>query len=224
MVGIALLTLVPGELGGSETYVRELLRALSRGGELDYRVLLPPVAPDAGAWAAGHCGGRVPRGEDAAEAPRGDDARDRAARAAARPTRGRGRRALPADAADPHRAEADGRIAARPPASRPAGALLAVGARVPGGRLAPVGARRRPRDHDQLVRPRPRRRAARPRPDAGAADPPRHRPRAVHARTRRSRASRSCSIRRGGGRTRTTSGCSRRSRSCGASGRSCGSC
>ena len=48
MVGIALLTLVPGQLGGSETYVRELLRALARGGELDYRVLLPPVARDAG--------------------------------------------------------------------------------------------------------------------------------------------------------------------------------
>jgi glycosyltransferase involved in cell wall biosynthesis len=48
MVGISLLTLVPGELGGSETYVRELLRALDRVGELDYRVLLPPAAPDAG--------------------------------------------------------------------------------------------------------------------------------------------------------------------------------
>jgi glycosyltransferase involved in cell wall biosynthesis len=47
MVGISLLTLVPGELGGSETYVRELLRGLGRVGELPYRVLLPPVAPDA---------------------------------------------------------------------------------------------------------------------------------------------------------------------------------
>jgi glycosyltransferase involved in cell wall biosynthesis len=47
MVGISLLTLVPGELGGSETYVRELLRGLGRVGELSYRVLLPPVAPDA---------------------------------------------------------------------------------------------------------------------------------------------------------------------------------
>jgi glycosyltransferase involved in cell wall biosynthesis len=47
MVGISLLTLVPGELGGSETYVRELLRSLGRVGELDYRVLLPPVAPEA---------------------------------------------------------------------------------------------------------------------------------------------------------------------------------
>ena len=47
VVGIALLTLVPGELGGSETDVRELLRGLGRVGELAYRVLLPPVAPDA---------------------------------------------------------------------------------------------------------------------------------------------------------------------------------
>ena len=46
VVGIALLTLVPGELGGSETYTRGLLAALADVGELDYRVLLPPVAPD----------------------------------------------------------------------------------------------------------------------------------------------------------------------------------
>jgi glycosyltransferase involved in cell wall biosynthesis len=46
-VGIALLTLVPGRLGGSETYVRGLLGGLARVGELDYRVLLPPAAPDA---------------------------------------------------------------------------------------------------------------------------------------------------------------------------------
>ena len=46
MVGIALLTLVPGELGGSESSTRELLRALSHSRTLDYRVYLPPVAPD----------------------------------------------------------------------------------------------------------------------------------------------------------------------------------
>ncbi len=46
MVGIALLTLVPGALGGSESAARELLRALARGGTLPYRVYLPPVAPD----------------------------------------------------------------------------------------------------------------------------------------------------------------------------------
>jgi glycosyltransferase involved in cell wall biosynthesis len=49
MVGISLLTLVPGELGGSETYVRELLRGLGHVGEHSYRVLLPPVAPPAAA-------------------------------------------------------------------------------------------------------------------------------------------------------------------------------
>jgi glycosyltransferase involved in cell wall biosynthesis len=48
VVGIALLTLAPGQMGGSETYVRELLRALARGGALDFRVLLPPVAADWG--------------------------------------------------------------------------------------------------------------------------------------------------------------------------------
>ncbi len=48
MVGISLLTLVPGLVGGSETYVRELTRALARVGELEYRVFVPPIAPDAG--------------------------------------------------------------------------------------------------------------------------------------------------------------------------------
>ena len=46
MVGIALLTLVPGALGGSESAARELLLALARGGTLPYRVYLPLVAPD----------------------------------------------------------------------------------------------------------------------------------------------------------------------------------
>jgi glycosyltransferase involved in cell wall biosynthesis len=47
VVGIALLTLVPGELGGSESATRELLLALARGGTLPYRVFLPPAAPAA---------------------------------------------------------------------------------------------------------------------------------------------------------------------------------
>src|SRR5262249_9796753 len=47
-VGISLLTLVPGLVGGSETYARELTSALNRVGALDYRVFLPIVAPDAG--------------------------------------------------------------------------------------------------------------------------------------------------------------------------------
>ena len=44
MVGISILTLVPGEFGGSETYARGLLAALNRVGELDYRVLQSPAA------------------------------------------------------------------------------------------------------------------------------------------------------------------------------------
>lgn len=47
-VGISLLTLVPGIVGGSETYARELTRTLAREGTLDYRVFLPAIAPDAG--------------------------------------------------------------------------------------------------------------------------------------------------------------------------------
>jgi glycosyltransferase involved in cell wall biosynthesis len=47
-VGLSLLTLVPGLVGGSETYARELCRALARVGELDYAVFVPTVAPGAG--------------------------------------------------------------------------------------------------------------------------------------------------------------------------------
>jgi glycosyltransferase involved in cell wall biosynthesis len=45
-VGISALTLVPGISGGSETYVRELARALGRVGRHDYRLLLPTIAAD----------------------------------------------------------------------------------------------------------------------------------------------------------------------------------
>ena len=47
MIAVALLTLYPGVVGGSETYARELLRALGRVGTQDVRVVLPPVARDA---------------------------------------------------------------------------------------------------------------------------------------------------------------------------------
>src|SRR3954454_18415218 len=43
-----MLTLVPGVMGGSETYARELTKALARIGELEYRVFVPPGAEDAG--------------------------------------------------------------------------------------------------------------------------------------------------------------------------------
>ena len=48
LVGLSLLTLVPGISGGSETYARELARALARIGRHEYVVLAPPLAPDAG--------------------------------------------------------------------------------------------------------------------------------------------------------------------------------
>ncbi len=47
MVAISLLTLVPGEIGGSETYARGLARGLAEAGTLPYTVYAPPVAPDA---------------------------------------------------------------------------------------------------------------------------------------------------------------------------------
>jgi glycosyltransferase involved in cell wall biosynthesis len=45
-VGLSLLTLVPGISGGSETYVRELVRELGRIGRHEYRVFLPQIAAD----------------------------------------------------------------------------------------------------------------------------------------------------------------------------------
>jgi glycosyltransferase involved in cell wall biosynthesis len=45
-VGISLLTLVPGVVGGSETYARELVRALGRVGEHEYRVFKPSIVDD----------------------------------------------------------------------------------------------------------------------------------------------------------------------------------
>jgi glycosyltransferase involved in cell wall biosynthesis len=47
VVGISLLTLVPGVVGGAERYARELCRALARVGELGYQVFVPRIAEDA---------------------------------------------------------------------------------------------------------------------------------------------------------------------------------
>jgi len=46
VIGIPLLTLVPGISGGSETYARALVSALGRVGTLEYRVFLPAIAAD----------------------------------------------------------------------------------------------------------------------------------------------------------------------------------
>jgi glycosyltransferase involved in cell wall biosynthesis len=43
-----MLTLVPGVVGGSETYARELCRALARVGRLEYQAFVPTIAADAG--------------------------------------------------------------------------------------------------------------------------------------------------------------------------------
>jgi glycosyltransferase involved in cell wall biosynthesis len=48
-VGLSLLTLVPGVVGGSERYVRELARALARVGRLEYHAFVPSIAPAAAA-------------------------------------------------------------------------------------------------------------------------------------------------------------------------------
>jgi glycosyltransferase involved in cell wall biosynthesis len=43
-IGLSLLTLAPGDLGGSETYAAQLVRALGRVGEHDYVVFVPKRA------------------------------------------------------------------------------------------------------------------------------------------------------------------------------------
>jgi glycosyltransferase involved in cell wall biosynthesis len=48
VIGISMLTLVPGLMGGSETYARQLCAALARVGELEYHVFVPPSGADAG--------------------------------------------------------------------------------------------------------------------------------------------------------------------------------
>ena len=47
-VGLSLLTLVPGEVGGTETSARGLARGLADVGTLDYVAFTPPAAPGAG--------------------------------------------------------------------------------------------------------------------------------------------------------------------------------
>jgi glycosyltransferase involved in cell wall biosynthesis len=75
MIAIPVLTLVPGVVGGSETYVRELLAALARVGRHDYRVVAPPAARDAAGGlptvvAEGYGGNRVLAMARAAAGPR----------------------------------------------------------------------------------------------------------------------------------------------------------
>ena len=48
MIGVSLLTLDPSTVGGTQTYARELVRALAEHGTLDYRVFVSEIAPEAG--------------------------------------------------------------------------------------------------------------------------------------------------------------------------------
>ena len=64
-VGISLLTLVPGVVGGSETYARELCRALARVGGLEYRAFVPTIAADAADGLPGTVARRYPAAFDA---------------------------------------------------------------------------------------------------------------------------------------------------------------
>ena len=48
MIGLSLLTLDPATVGGTQTYARELVRALGEHGTLDYRVFVSEIAPEAG--------------------------------------------------------------------------------------------------------------------------------------------------------------------------------
>ena len=214
MVGISLLTLVPGELGGSETYVRELLRGLARDGTHDYRVLLPPVAPDAAEGLPAEVATRVPAARARPAAP----ARDGRGGGAPRPAA----RARSRDADVVHYPL----TIALPTVPQPSVVTLHdvqhldLPAMFPRAERAfrsvawhRSRARRRPRDRDQRVRPRTRDREARPRPGARPRRAARPRPRAP-APGRRARAVPPLPGARAG-RTRTTSGCSRRSRSSG---------
>src|SRR5579862_5276658 len=137
VVAVALLTLVPGALGGSERYTRELLRSLAAIGTLDYHVIVPQCSHD-------------PR------APRRNDARRGASRPASRAHARRVSRPLPADAPDPAWSGALGGDVARRPAPGPARDVSAQRTALPERRLAQVDPRSGPYPRAKLVRARTR--------------------------------------------------------------------
>jgi len=92
VIGISMLTLVPGLMGGSETYARQLCAALARVGELEYGVFVPPGAEDAG--------GRLPTTAVAEYGAGGSTPARAAAMARAALFPGRLRRALGIDGLD----------------------------------------------------------------------------------------------------------------------------
>ena len=225
-VGISLLTLVPGEVGGAETYARGLCARARRGRRARVPAFVPPAAPDAGDGLPEDARPRVPAG---AVAPRSGRSRWRSPRCG--PGRSRHRydgldaRPLPAHGRRCRALDLAGRgHAARPPAPRPAAALLARRAALP--RAARTRARRARAAAvivpSQFVRERAVERLGLP-PDRVHAIPHGSRPRALPPGRRGARAVPALPG-PAAGRTRTTRGSSRRSRCCARSGRSCGSC
>ena len=108
-VGISLLTLVPGVSGGTETYARELVRALGRVGRNEYRVLLPTIATRC-RRPAGRGRPRIPRLAHDVRAHRRDVARDRPPRSDPTAPRRPRRRPFPAQRDDPPRRAATRRV------------------------------------------------------------------------------------------------------------------
>ena len=185
MVGISLLTLVPQLSGGSETYARELVRALARVGRLQYHVFTPSIASDASDGLPGTTVGVVSRLALDRGTAAGDGSGERSPRQAAAAARlGASERApLPAHPCDSARQRRARRhVDPRPPARALPGVLLTCGARLPPGRVPGRGPREQARDRDQRARQGDDRRAARRRAGAGAGDLPGDRPRAAPPR------------------------------------------
>ena len=226
-VGISLLTFVPGELGGSETYVRELLRnARPRRSSTPTGCSCRRSLPSSRAGLPSEV---APEYRAGRTIPRRLLAMTRGGRPARPPAR-----AVSQDADVVHYPLTLRLPPVSPPDASPRCSTCSTStcrrcsrARERAFRAVawPRSVRgSRPGDRDQRVRARPGGREARARPRAlirvihlG------RRPRAAPARER-DRARRSCSTPPGAGRTRTTTGSSRRSRSCGGSAPTCGSC
>ena len=188
-VGISLLTLAPGDLGGSETYARQLVKALSSVGQLEYAVFVPERAKDA-------AGGlqRIEVRDPPAVARRGPSRIPAMALAAFRSRKvktglenGR-RRPLRADRPRSAHEGADRGHAPRRPAPRPPRLLRAGAALVPARRLRPRDEERNGRGRDERVRARTGARRARAGAGARARDPARDQPHALPRRRRRPRA------------------------------------
>ena len=214
-VGLPLLTLVPGISGGSETYARELCRALARVGEHEYEALRPD------ARARRRRAGSRPSSPPGTRASTSTPGRLRAM--AQRPAPARRAPAACSSGVDvvhypltvpvPPRGQAHGADPARRPAPRPA----ASSSRAASGCSARLAYDRAARDadacrRDQRVRAATGGRAARARSRARPRDPPRASTTSASRPAPASSASRSSSTPPGPGRTRTTRACSRRSR------------